>query len=266
MTAIILRSREYGEGNRLITLFTREKGKVLAVAKGVKKPRAKLASALQHFMLGQIHLARGKRFDVITQARVLDPGYGLRADMDAFAYACYFAELVDEAVEERQRNPALFDLLTEAFARLAQGCAPDLLARYVEISLIGMLGYMPELTICAHCRRPLSRLDAEGDPVWPTWLGFSISAGGALCPDCLPAVPGARRIAAGTAQVALLMLTQGLAVLDQLQLSDQLRRELEGTFRDYLEYRLERRLHSVRFLHGFGEAPEAVPVCEALVR
>ncbi len=256
VNALVLRSREYGEGHRLITLFTREEGKILAVAKGVKKPRAKLAAALQHFTYLELQLATGRRFDVITQARVLDPFYGLRARMDAFAYACYFSELFDEALEERQRASALFDLLVDALHRLIATPAPDLLARYVEISLIAMLGYQPQLTHCARCQTPLSRHDAAGRVVWPTWLGFTVGQGGALCPACLPDVPGAKRIAAGTVQVAQLLLTHGTDALADLQISDRLRREIAGTFRDYLEFRLERRLHSSRFLTEWGgEAP-----------
>lgn len=255
VTAMVLRSHEYGEGHRLISLFTREEGKIIAVAKGIQKPKAKLAASLQHFTLGEMHLAKGRRFDVITQVRVINPFYGLRANLSAIAYASYFAELFDESLAERQQQPALFDLLIDALPRLCTGEAPDLLARYVEINLIAMSGYLPQLTHCAQCARALFTTDDAGLSVWPTWLGFSAGQGGALCPQCLTATPGARRIAAGTVQVALLLLTKGVDVLGELSLSDRLRREIETTFREYLEYRLERRLQSVSFLHDWGDAP-----------
>ena len=244
----------------MISLLTREQGKVLAVARGVRKPRAKLASALQHFTLGEMQLAVGRRFDVITQVHVLEPFYALRAEMETFAYACYFAELFDESLEERQACPALFDLLGDALHRLVQHDAPELLARYVEINLIAMLGYLPQLSACACCQAPLARREPDGRLSWPTWLGFSAGQGGALCPACHASVPGATRIAAGTVQVAQLLLTRGAAALEGLRLSDRLRREIERTFRDYLEYRLERRLQSTRFIrdwHEGGNAPEA---------
>lgn len=239
----------------MITIFTREEGKMLVVAKGVKKPGAKLAPALQHFTLAEMQLAKGKRFDVITQVRVHHAFYGLRASLEAFAYASYFSELFDESLEEHQQKPMLFDLLVDAFSRLAEGQVPDMLARYVEISLIAMLGYQPQLAFCVHCQAPLSRRGEDGRAQWPTWLGFSANHGGAVCPDCLPQVPGAKRIAAGTVQVAHLLLTRGAAALEGLQLSDRLRREIEMTFRDYLEFRLERRLQSVRFLRDWGDTP-----------
>lgn len=254
VTALVLRSREYGEGNRLITLLTREEGKLLAVARGVKKPRAKLAGTLQHFALLEVQLAEGKRFGVITGARVLEAFYGLRANFDAFAYANYFAELFDAALEEHQRHPAAFDLLGDVLHRLVAGEDAELLARYVEITLAAMLGYQPQLTHCAHCGLPLARLDADGRPEWPVWLGFSVGQGGAVCPACLPAVPGAKRIAAGTVQVAALLLAHGSAALAGLALSAPLRREIAETLRDYLEFRLERRLRSARFLHDGQQA------------
>jgi len=254
VTALVLRSREYGEGSRLITLFTREEGKLLAVARGVMKPRAKLAGTLQHFALLEAHLAAGRRFDVITQARVLEAFYGLRQDYDAFAYANYFAELFDACLEERQPHPALYDLLGDALHRLVEGGDLELLARYTEISLVAMLGYLPQLTRCAHCQIPLARRGEDGHPVWPTWVGFSSSQGGALCPDCLKTVPGARRVAAGTLQVTHLLLSRGADALAGLRLSLPLRREIADTLRDYLEYRLERRLRSSRFLREHNSA------------
>lgn len=253
--AVILRSRDYGEGHKMITLFSREEGKILAVAKGVKKPRARLAPALQHFALAEAQLARGRRFDVLTQVRVLNAFYGLRAGLEAFAYANYFAELLDESLEERQHKPMLFDLLVDALGRLAAGEPGDILARYVEISLVSVLGYLPQLTCCAHCGVGLAFLDDDGRPVWPQWLGFSAAQGGALCTDCLPHVPGARRIAAGVVQVAQLLLSHGVDAVTELPLSDRLRCEMEHTFRDYLEYRLEKRLHSTHFLRELTETP-----------
>ena len=254
VTAVVLRAREYGEGHRLISLLTREEGKILAVAKGIQKPRAKLAASLQHFSLGEMHLAKGRRFDIITQVRVLEAFYALRGNLAAIAYASYFAELFDESLAERQQQPALFDLFINALQRLCAGETPDLLARYVELQLVSHAGYLPCLTHCSHCATALSAPGAEGGAVWPTWLGFSAGQGGALCPRCLPIVPGARRIAAGTVQVALLLLTRGVDVLGTLHLSARLRREIELVFREYLEYRLEHRLQSVRFLHDWGDA------------
>lgn len=262
VTALVLRGREYGEGHRLFSLLTREEGKVLAVAKGITRPRAKLASALQHFTAGEVTLARGRRFDVITGMRVQNPFYGLRRSVEAFAYASYFAELFDESLEERQRHAALYDLLSAALERLSAGHPPDLTARYVEINLIAMLGYHPHLAQCAHCGAPLAASDAEGRAAWPTWLGFSAAHGGALCPTCLPHVPGARRIPAGVVQVAQRLLAKGTEGLESLSLSDRLRREIAVTFRDYLEYRLERRLQSARFLRDWGDADETALVAE----
>lgn len=266
VTALVLHSHDYGEVDRLYTLFTREMGKVPAVARGIKKPKAKLAAALQHFTLGEMLLARGRRFDVVAQVHVCNPFYGLRTRLEAVSYASYFAELFTESLEEHQAQPALFDLLVDALTRLARGDAPDLLARYVEISLIAMLGYLPQLTHCVHCQTALATLGSDGRAVWPTWLGFSVAHGGSLCPACLPVVPGAKRIAAGTVQVAQLLLTHGASALADLQLSDRLRREIETTFRDYLEFRLERRLKSVRFLRDWGDqsSPGAVRIATTL--
>ncbi len=251
-TAIVLRSRDYGEGHRLISLFTREQGKVLAVARGVRKARARLASALQHFTLGEMTLAVGRRFDVITQVHVLDAFYGLRERMDTFAYASYFAELFDESLDERQSHPALFDLFGDALHRLVQGDPPDLLARYVEISLIAMLGYQPQLSECACCRQPLSRCNRRENGV-AHLAGLFRRPGRRALPELPVERARPKRIAAGTVQVARVLLAHGGAALPGLHLSERLRREIESTFRDYLEFRLERRLQSTRFIRDWHD-------------
>ena len=256
VTAVILRSHDYGEGHRLYSLLTREEGKRCAIARGVRKPRAKLAASLQHFTLAEIFLARGVRYDVITQVRVLNPFYALRRSLEGIAYASYFCELFDESLADDQQHPELFDLLSGALMRLVDGGPFDLLARFVEMHLIAISGYLPMLRQCAHCRQSLARLDVHGQSSWPTWLGFSASQGGALCPACLPLAPGAKRIAAGTVQVMQRLLLQEFTAVEALSLSPRLRREIEATLREYLEYRLERRLQSVRFLHNWGETPE----------
>jgi DNA repair protein RecO (recombination protein O) len=242
----------------VLSLLTREQGKVSAVARGLRKAKARLAGALQHFNLVEVTLTGAGRLPTITHARVLDAQYGLRTNIDAFAYASYFAELFDVALEERQPSEAAFDLFVGVLRRLATTEAPDLLARYVEITLIAQLGYLPHLTQCAACRAPLAPQGPDGLPEWPTWLGFTAAHGGALCPACLISVPGAKRIASGTVQIAVLLLTRGLEAVDPARLSPRLRREVEVTFRDYLEYRLEHRLVSARFLGQLaGGAAEA---------
>ncbi len=259
VTALLLRSRDYGEAHSWFSLLTREEGKVLALAKGVRKPRAKLAPVLQHFALVEIELTRSTRYAVITQARLMEPFYGLRTDLVAFAYANYFAELLEVSVEEHQQHPALFDLLYGAFTRLGSGVEPEMLARYMEISLIAQLGYLPHFFECAQCRGALAAQDADGHALWPTWLGFSAQQGGVVCPRCLPSVADAHRVAAGTVQVAQLLLTQGLPAVEGRPLSLRLRREIEQTFQDYLEYRLERRLQSLRYLHQWTRTANGTP-------
>jgi DNA repair protein RecO (recombination protein O) len=255
----VLRGRAYGEGHRLFSLLTREHGKIVAVAKGVQKPRAKLAGALQPFTLATLTLSGGERRNpVITGAHVEEGFYPLRTHLEHFAYASYFAELFDTAVEEHEPARAAFDLLVGALHTLVAGEEPRLLARYVEISLAAVLGYQPELTHCTNCGVPLAPAGADGVPVWPTWLGFSAGQGGALCSVCLDLTPGAKRVAAGTVQVADLLLTRGLGAVARVPISERLGREIENTFREYLEYRLERRIESARFLHAWTD-PAPVP-------
>ena len=92
---IVLRARDFQETDRLLSIFTHRRGKVSAIAKGVKRPQSKLAGGTQHFCHSSFQFAEGRNLDVVTQCVPQDDFYGLRQNLDKVAHASYLAELVD---------------------------------------------------------------------------------------------------------------------------------------------------------------------------
>src|SRR5262249_12541613 len=154
--------------------FTREYGKLSAIAKGSRRELSRIGAATEPFTYSRLLLAVGQNLDVLTQGEVCEAFHASRSDLTRIAYASYFAELVNASLEERQPNPVLFDLLLSCLYILEQSTQPDLVARLFELQSLRLLSYEPQLR---HCVRDSAPLQGPG-------LAFSPSRGGALCARC----------------------------------------------------------------------------------
>ena len=181
VTAIVLRHADWGEADRLLTLFTREMGKLRAVAKGARKARSRKAGHLEPFTHVRLQLAKGRDLPIVTQAETVDAYIPLRDDLIKTGYAAYAAELLDRfTYEEETESSTPFRLLAETLGRISQESDAWLAVRYYEMRLLDHLGFRPQLFKCANC-------EAEIEPVDQF---FSPLAGGVICPRCGSGLPG----------------------------------------------------------------------------
>src|SRR5919198_1265913 len=127
--AIVLKRMDLREADRILTLYTRDYGKLRAVAKGVRRTTSRSAGHLELFTLADVLLAQGRELDVISQADTLLAFRGVREDVLLTSHAYYLAELTDLLTEDRSENRAVFEALAESFADLER--QPD--ARLVEL-------------------------------------------------------------------------------------------------------------------------------------
>ncbi|MBI5831485.1 MAG: DNA repair protein RecO [Armatimonadetes bacterium] len=156
--ALCLRRREQGESDLIVTLLTREAGKLAAVARGVRKPKSRQAPVCQLFALSRVQLAtRGDHggLPVLAQAQLEETFYDLRADLDRSARAAYLVELADLAIPDHEPQPTLFDLLLASLAALTTALEPRVVMHSFELQLLAELGLEPVLDRCAHCALPL---------------------------------------------------------------------------------------------------------------
>ena len=123
--AVVLRHADWGEADRLLTLYTRERGKVRAIAKGARKIRSRKAGHLEPFTRVTLQLAKGRDLLIVTQADTLDAYLPLGADLVKTGYASYAVELLDRfTYEDESENYAIFRLLTEVLGRIASRSGP----------------------------------------------------------------------------------------------------------------------------------------------
>jgi DNA repair protein RecO (recombination protein O) len=224
--AVVLRHNDWGEADRLLALFTRERGKLRVVAKGARRIKSRKAGHLEPFTRVTLQLARGRDLP-------------LREDLVKTGNAAYVVELLDRfTYEDATENHAIFRLLAETLGHVASEPDPWLAVRFYEVHLLDLLGFRPRLFECANC----------GETIQPVAQFFSALAGGVLCPRCGTGLPGAWPVS-----------VEALKFLRHFQRSDykeaqrarprpEARDELEGLVQKYVTYLLERELNSPDFI------------------
>lgn len=237
--AIVLRRSDFGEADRLLTLFSRDLGKIKAIGKGARKPQSRKTGHVELFMRSKFLIAKGRDLDIVTQAEMVNAYPQLREDLLRATYASYAVELLDRFIGEEDPHRDIYDLLAAALDWFAT--ADDLLlaARYYELRLLSMTGFQPRLFNCVNCGEPIEEQDQY----------FSAELGGLLCPNCRAADRRAQPVSAVAVKVLRYLQTRPWDTVSVLRLKPPLLHELERVMYHYLTYTLERNLKSVDFLH-----------------
>ncbi len=245
--AIVLKRRDFGEADRILTLYTGSRGKVTAIAKGVRRIASRKSGHVELFTYSGMLLAEGRNLDIVTQAETLRAFRNIRADLIRSTYAFHIAELVDRFVPEGDQSQAAFELLRDTFAALDEADDPSLVARFFELRLLGHLGYRPQLFSCVAC----------GGDVVENGNGFSPEAGGIVCPDCLSGHADATPLSPAAFRILRFLQTRDWAVSRCIELTPSTRGDLERTMHGYIRHFLERDLKSIEFLKGLRKvAPD----------
>lgn len=228
---VVLRTYKLGEADRIVTFLTRDRGKVRAVAKGVRKTKSRFGGRLEPPSHVELLLYEGRELDIVTQAETLDHFGPLRDDYERLSRAVSMLEAADQVVQERQANPRLYRMLVGALQALASRDTPLVVPAFF-LKVLSLEGYRPQVDECALC-------GAEDGLV-----SWAIEEGGLRC--------SAHRQGPAISPEAVVVLQRILGG----QLSDALNEppsphtaEIDHLATKALEHHLERRLRSVATLH-----------------
>lgn len=256
-TAIVIRRLNYGETDKILTLYSREMGRFTAIAKGARKTISRLSGATELLTCTNFNLATGKTMDVVAQTEVSESFSTMRQDITRLAHGLYFADLVDHSVEDREPNPVLYDLLFAGMHLIQRGPSPELIARWFEIQFLGDLGYLPNLYQCAVCHEDVVAVTGvEREPRY----ALSASQGAILCnlhtraghvEDHSVLSPGSLNLLRKLEQIPLAECHN----LGEMSIPDAHTLDQTGmALRRYLRYRLERELKSLAFIDSLRHA------------
>jgi DNA repair protein RecO (recombination protein O) len=249
--AIVLKRTDYGEADRLLTLFTPDLGKVRAIAKGARKPSSRKSGHVELFTHAAMLIARGRHLDIVTQAETVEAFLPLRENLDRLGFAYYLAELVDQFSEEgdtssRGDRQPVFDLLLHALGWLGEPVTdPALLARFFELHLLQHVGYRPQLFACVNC----------GAPIEPVSNYISADAGGVLDAKCAQAEDAAalvrldlQPLSLSTLKVLRFLQTREWESVRALRLNADAHAQVEAVLERHIAHHLERNLKSMDFI------------------
>lgn len=234
---IVLGTVDYGEADRVVTLFTQERGKLSAFAAGARKSKRRFAGALEPLNLLTVDLVERHGATLrLDQARIDRPFLPIRSDLARIARALYALELVRELVRDHEPHEALFSLLLGYLGLLeAGGAGPTSLLAF-ELTALSLAGFQPRFEDCAICGGPL-----VGE------VRFDPEHGGAVCPLCVRRAPGARRVAPE--------LIQGLGQIQagaRTPLPPELRARARELLNLFIAHQLGRTLKGVSFMEQVG--------------
>ncbi|WP_378953794.1 DNA repair protein RecO [Pelosinus sp. sgz500959] len=170
--AILVAVRDWGDADKIVTLFSREHGKIIAFANGARRPKSPLAGGMQLFTHLEVMLLPGKNSDSVKQCEVKHAFRQLQEDFNCMAYGAFIAELTAELCPERQPDPHIFDLLLTVFHVLTVR-NPRIVALAYAWQLLSITGYSPEFDRCTLCGQEIN---------FPAY--FSFNNGGYVCSQC----------------------------------------------------------------------------------
>jgi DNA repair protein RecO (recombination protein O) len=253
--ALILKRRDFGEADRLLTVLTPNHGKLDVIAKGARKLTSRKMGHVELFTNADMLIHTGRELSVASQASMRDGFDGLREDLTRGALAAYCAELTDRFLSGGDgHDRRAYSLLLETFRRLSTEADVRLAVRYFELHLLDVAGFRPEL---AHCV-------ISGEAIQPQDQHFSFTEGGVIAPGY---VPSSR---AGI--VALPMLTLKLMRFMQRSAYEQVVAasvpqavvdDVERVLSGYIAFLLERRPQSAEFVRRLRREDEKPVVSRA---
>lgn len=242
LTAIVLRTVDTGESDRVVTLLSRERGKVAAFARGARASKRRFGGALEPFTLlaAEVRERPGAELLGLDGVSVLAPFAGIRGDLARIACAAYAAELARELVRDHEPHDELFELLAAYLALLDAAPARPAGLRAFELGALRAAGLAPRLDACARCGGDL----APGRPV-----RLDPGHGGILCAGCASlASPAAPSLGAESAAALARLAEGGLAAAEAEPLRPPAGREARDALAAFVEHHLGRRLAARRFL------------------
>jgi len=235
---IVLRATDYGESNKILTVFTRNYGKVSMMARGAKKSKSPFTAVSQLFSYGYFLYHSGTGMATLRQGDLLRSFRRIREDLIKTAYAVYLVEFLDKMIGDEEINSYLFDTLLTALTWIDQGKDPEMVTRLFEMKLLQLHGYIPRFGGCVHCENTT-----------PPFF-VSILEGGFVCQSCARSHQDRELIVVGPGTVKILRLFQDIHMnqVGNIQVKPETKEQLRKVLFSFIDEYTHVQLKSRRFL------------------
>ncbi|MBO8156054.1 MAG: DNA repair protein RecO [Bacillaceae bacterium] len=235
LEGIVLKTRDYGETHKIVTLFTKQRGKIGVVARGAKKPRSRMAAITQPFVYGTYLVQISKNLGNLQQGEVLHSMRQIREDIMKTAYAAYLAELTDRILESHEPDPFIWEQLLHTLERMTDE-EPDILTMMYELKMFEKGGFAPELNRCVSCGAT------------ENIRHFSISEGGLICLPCKKYDPDALLMDEKLIKILRYLRYLNVERVGQISIKTENRKKLRNLLDGYYDRYGGYQLKSKRFI------------------
>lgn len=233
---IVLKSRDYSETHKIITIFTKQLGIITALSRGANKPKSRLSSVSQVFIQGDFLIYVSKGLSTVQQGEIIQSFRHIREDIIKTAYAAYIVELTDKLLEVKQPDPFLYDQLYRTLTWINENDEYTIPMVMYELKMYKKGGFAPIIDQCVNCNRV----------EFP--FAFSIQEGGLICHQCLSIDPYAIRLTNSIAKLLPILENVGLERIGTISVKEKNQQTLQKILHHYYDQYGGYALKSKKFL------------------
>jgi DNA repair protein RecO (recombination protein O) len=240
-TALVIRQADWSESSRVVTLFTRDFGKISVVAKGARRLKSAFEAGLDLLSECRIVFLRksSSSLDILTESQLQKRFSPAAGSLKALYAGYYLCELLNGLTEPYDPHPALYDVCVETLARLSCDVDPLLPLTRFELVLLREMGQLPEFDACLACDKPVHE---------ETSFSFWVSQGGLLCADCRRPEYDHKPIHAQTIEILRQLATVNVTASVATQPGADQLRQIRSITIAAICHHLERRPVTLRYL------------------
>lgn len=241
-SGIVLKGTNFGEADKILTVFTERLGKVKVLARGVRKIKSHLAGALEPFILSELLLHEGKTFYSISGAEIIKSYPTIHDDIDKIARVFFLGELIDNFVTLDEKSGAMFELFISALNSLENN-SKDILLLSFQLKIVEAAGFKPELYFCVHCKEKI----VAGDNFWDNLEG------GVICDTCQEKFHHGKPISDNAIKLLRFIEQNKFGEIERIKDNSTTREEAEKILTLYIRGILEKELKSEKFLSNYSD-------------
>jgi len=235
---LVLKNAPFGEADLLVSLYSREFGKIRALAKGSRKPTSRMVGHLEPLTILDLSLFRGRNLDTINQAQIVNNLGNLKSDLSQISEGLYVCELMDGFGNESNSNVDLYQVAIETLENIDRDHRQNLNLRWFEIHLLRTTGFKIELETCTQCNREIE----------PQQHRFSPDSGGVLCWHCNITAHRIYPLSLRALKVLRFLERSALHNLPHLNIPNTLEKELKSLLGNTVRYWIDKEIRSNAFI------------------
>jgi DNA repair protein RecO (recombination protein O) len=243
-SGITLRRIAYGDHDVILTLFSKDRGKMAVIAKSAKKSRKRFSGLLELFSELSVTCHRSRRggMPVLQEASLVQPFANIRGDIQRTATASYWVELVNDWLQDHECQTGLYELLMFALSRLDAGLRPPMeISILFQMRFLELSGMGPGIDACHRCQRDVDSLKGSA-------LGFNLARGSVICDACRQNGEPHLPIASGTLKLLRWVRSGSLETAARIRCDAATRTQGLSLLEAFIPYHLGKEPKSLGFL------------------